>query len=340
VEIQENISLRPYNTFGIDVKAKYLTSVDRVEQLENLKEKFPDERILFLGEGSNVLFLNDFDGIVVRNEIKGIQVVQQTDEYEIWDIAGGEHWHDVVELSVKQNLSGIENLALIPGKAGTAPVQNIGAYGREIKDVLISCEAFDLTNGRYRVFSNEECQFGYRDSLFKRPENKNRYFIYRIRLRLIPNGTPETGYRALQQYFTENHIDKPSIKDVFDAVVHIRRSKLPDPAEIGNAGSFFKNPVVDAGKFKALISAYPSMAYYKISDDSYKIPAAWLIDNAGWKGYREGDAGVHHKQALVLVNYGRATGRDIYRLSQKIIDDIKEKYGLELEREVQIIGRY
>jgi len=337
VEIQENISLRSFNTFGIDVKAKYLTSVDRVKQLESLKEKFPGERILFLGEGSNVLFLNDFDGIVVRNEIKGIQMVQQTDEYEIWDIAGGEHWHDVVELSVKQNLSGIENLALIPGKAGTAPVQNIGAYGREIKDVLISCEAFDLTNGRYRVFSNEECQFGYRDSLFKRPENKNRYFIYRIRLRLIPNGAPETGYRALQQYFTENHIDKPTIKDVFDAVVDIRRSKLPDPAEIGNAGSFFKNPVVSLKQFEKLTSRHPDMPHYKISENHYKIPAGWLIEQAGWKGYREGDAGVHFKQALVLVNYGNASGEDIYELSEKIIRDINDKFGIRLEREVQVI---
>jgi len=339
VNIRENISLRPYHTFHTEVKARRFAEAGSTDELRRILDSYGDEPVLFLGEGSNVLFLNDFEGTVIRNEIKGLNEIRLNDREVLWEIGGGENWHETVRRAVERNLAGMENLALIPGKAGTAPVQNIGAYGREIKDILHSCDVLDLHTGKTRTFSNSDCAFGYRQSLFKQPENRGRYFIYRIRVRLTRNGEPVTTYRALQEYFRRHGIVRPDIKDVFNAVVSIRREKLPDPAETGNAGSFFKNPVVDEAFFRVYIERYPEAPYYALPDKRYKIPAGWLIDRAGWKGYREGDAGVHPKQALVLVNYGNASGRDIYRLSEKIRRDISDKYGIDLEREVTLVGR-
>ena len=338
MEIRENFNLKPYHTFHTDVRTRYWATATHPEEAAELKARFGHLRTLFLGEGSNVLFLQDFDGIIIRNEIKGIDVIKRTPSYEIWEIGGGENWHEVVRQSVNAGVSGIENLALIPGKAGTAPVQNIGAYGREIKDVLIDCDVLDTETGKFLTLSASECRFGYRHSLFKEPSVKGRYFIYKIRLKLIPGGRPETEYASLQAYLKQKGITRPGIRDVFNAVTAIRRQKLPDPQEIGNAGSFFKNPVVGSETFEALYRKHPDVVYYPTGKGRYKIPAAWLIDRAGWKGYREGDAGVHPRQAVVLVNYGRASGQDIYRLSEKIIEDIRNKFDIILEREVQIIS--
>ncbi len=334
--ILKNFSLKKFNTFGIEIYASYFTEVHQPQDLEKLAvEKF--QRILFLGEGSNILFLNNFEGLVIHNEIKGFNIIEETQNHVMIEIGGGENWHSIVQKTVEKGWSGIENLALIPGKVGTAPVQNIGAYGREIQDVLVSCDIYDLKEKKYLKFTNRECGFGYRNSVFKKPENRNRLFIHRITLKLNKNTQPETGYQSLQKYLKEKQISSPTPLDIFNAVVEIRKSKLPDPSIIGNAGSFFKNPIISRQKFIQLQKKYPEIPFYPISDREVKIPAAWLIEKAGWKGYREGDAGVHEKQALVMVNYGDASGKDIFDLSEKILSDVKEKFGIALTREVNIV---
>jgi len=337
VNIHIDVSLRPYHTFHTPARTRYFTVIRSADDLLRIYDALPDEPKLILGEGSNVLFLDDFPGIVIRNEMKGLQVHPEKDNKALWEIRAGENWHEIVQKSVEAGHAGIENLALIPGKAGTAPVQNIGAYGREIKDVLHSCDVLDLETGRMISLRNEDCGFGYRHSIFKTPAYKGRYFIHTVRLELTPGGKPETGYGALQAYLENKGITDPTIKDVFDAVVQIRRSKLPDPNEVGNAGSFFKNPILSRTTFEKFRAEHPEAPFYPTGNDRYKIPAAWLIDRAGWKGYREKDAGVHPKQPLVLVNYGNATGREIYDLSEKIRLDIREKFQIDLEREVNII---
>jgi len=337
MEIQTNASLRPYNTFGLDIRADKLTVLTEPAQIVALYRQFPAMRKLILGEGSNVLFLQDFDGLVMLNRIEGpIDILRQTAKTVEISVPGGLHWHDVVSYAVNNNWQGIETLALIPGKAGTAPFQNIGAYGSEIADVLVRCHVIDLETYEELVLPKEACRFGYRQSLFK--QNPGRYFIHRIDLRLRPDAAPEIRYRALAQELQRRGITAPSIRDVFDAVIHIRQSKLPDPAQVGNAGSFFKNPVIDRRHYETLQEKYPDMPGYMVDESRVKVPAGWLIDRAGWKGFREGDAGVHPRQALVLVNYGNATGFQIYKLAQRIMADIYDRYGIELEPEVRIIA--
>ncbi len=335
----KNASLKKYNTFGIDAKADWLTEIDSVEQVLTIIDDLPDMPKLILGEGSNVLFLNDFKGIVLHNNIKGKKIIEETEDYIIVDVNGGEIWHDFVMWAVENNYGGIENLALIPGKVGTAPMQNIGAYGVEVKDVIESVYTVDITTCEPKTFSKIACDFGYRHSVFKLPENKGQYFIHKVRFKLYKKDYQiNTSYGAIQSVLERKNIKNPALKDVAEAVIEIRRSKLPDPKVTGNAGSFFKNPFVKLSKLKKLQETYPEIPFYKTENrDLVKIPAGWLIDQAGWKGKRFGDAGVHHKQALVLVNYGKATGMDIKNLADKIIADIQDKYDIILQPEVNFI---
>jgi len=336
--IEKNVSLKSYNTFGIDVRADWLAVIESEEQLLTILDDLPGMPKLILGGGSNVLFLNDFRGLILLNRIKGKKIIRETDKDIIVRVKAGENWHELVMWAVENNYGGIENLALIPGNAGTAPVQNIGAYGREIKDVLEQVTAIDMKTGKRTVFSNRDCAFGYRHSIFKEPENKGRYYITEIDLRLTKPPHPlYTEYGSLRKKLQEKNITSPTIKSIAEAVIEIRRSKLPDPAKIGNAGSFFKNPVISENKFRHLISRYHGMPHYRLNENRVKIPAGWLIEKAGLKGYREGDAGVHEKQALVLVNYGNATGQQIFDLSEKIIRIVREKFDILLQREVNIV---
>ena len=337
MNIKQNASLRSHNTFGLDVRAGWLTEIHEPEQILDLYQTFPDKRKLILGEGSNVLFLQDFDGLVILNRLGGqIEVLSETPGTVEIAVPGGLHWHDVVTYAVERGWQGIETLALIPGKAGTAPFQNIGAYGTEIAGVITRCHVIDLQEMKPLVLEKEDCGFGYRQSIFK--QNEGRYFIHRMDLRLHPGAAPAVRYGALAGELERQGIHEPAVKDVYEAVIRIRRSKLPDPAEVGNAGSFFKNPVISRTPYEQLLERYPDLPSYPAGEGLVKVPAGWLIDRAGWKGFREGDAGVHPKQALVLVNYGHATGFQIYKLAQRIMADIWDRYGIELEPEVRIIS--
>lgn len=334
-----NFSLRPFNTFGLRASAaawlKVETPEDYVRFLENGASGFPVRMVL--GGGSNVLFAGDYPGLMLKAAIAGTRVLEE-DEDQVWVEAGaGVTWHDWVMECVSKGWGGIENLSLIPGQAGAAPIQNIGAYGVELRDVFVHLDAMHLDSGEIRRFHHADCAFGYRDSVFKGPE-KGKWMILRVVLKLSKKPQLHTAYGAIEAELAGIPADKRSIRDVSEAVIRIRRSKLPDPAEIGNSGSFFKNPVIPTGQYEALLSKWPDLPGYPAVEGFTKVPAGWLIDRAGWKGRRFGDAGVHAQQALVLVNYGEATGREIYDLSCRILEDIQEKYGIHLEREVNIIG--
>jgi len=340
--IKKNISLKPYNTFGIDVKAEEFVSFEDSKSLKHLLKFESIKKLpkLIIGGGSNVLLTKDFKGIVLKNEIKGIEITKQEKDYVLVKAGAGEVWHNLVLFAIENNFGGIENLSLIPGSVGAAPMQNIGAYGVEVKDVFFELEAVNVDSLEEVRFTKKRCQFGYRESIFKR-QFKNQYIITSVTLKLSKNPKINTSYGAIQQELEANQITNPTIKDVSDAVIKIRQSKLPDPKEIGNSGSFFKNPIITSSQFKELQVKFPKIAHYPISDNEIKLAAGWLIDNAGWKGKTfEGDKGkygVHKNQALVLVNYGGASGKEIYDLSTQIIEDIKEKYGVNLECEVNII---
>lgn len=336
-QLQENISLRPFHTFGLDVTARYLLNIDSESDLVEFlaDNRFNQTPLLILGGGSNVLFRQNFEGVLIKNEIKGIEVVQESDEEVLVRIGAGENWHQFVLYALDQGWYGIENLSLIPGTIGAAPIQNIGAYGVEIKETFDHLEAIHLETFQPARFSNEDCQFGYRDSVFKR-EAKGKYFITRVTLRLSRIPRPNLSYGALQKEVEE--IPSPTPRDVSEAVIRVRQSKLPDPAVIGNAGSFFKNPEISRKLFDNIQLAYPNVPSYPISDTVVKVPAGWLIETTGWKGIRRGDYGVHARQALVLVNYGDATGSEIYDLSSEILASVQETFGIMLEREVQVVG--
>jgi UDP-N-acetylmuramate dehydrogenase len=331
-----HFSLYPFNTFGMDVHATYFDILSKEEELLHLKEQEAFKNgILILGGGSNILFTRDVPQWVLRNEIRGIEKIKEDEEY-VWLRAGaGEVWHGFVLHCVNHGFGGVENLSLIPGTVGATPIQNIGAYGVEIKDVMDSVRFFNLEEETFETFSNEQCEFGYRDSIFKR-SLKGKIIITSVVFRLRKKPVFNVSYGNIQQELDIMSVHELSIKSISDAVIRIRSAKLPDPKEIGNAGSFFKNPEVPEKIYNDLKEKYPSIPGFKVSDDLIKIPAGWLIEQCGWKGFRENDYGVHRNQALVLVNYGKAKGKDIALLSEKIMASVQDRYGIKLEREVQI----
>jgi len=350
MQIQPNISLKKYNTFGIDVMAKYFASFNSTDALGQLLQ-YDDTRaatqkkqteILVLGGGSNILFTKNFEGIVLKNEIKGIEITKEDDDYVYIRAGAGEQWHQFVLHCINNNLAGVENLSLIPGNVGASPMQNIGAYGVEIKDVFHSLEAFHLKEKTMVTFSLQDCAFGYRESIFKK-KFKNQFVIASVTYRLNKKPVFNTSYGAIEQELEKMAVKDMTIKAISDAVINIRSSKLPDPAVIGNAGSFFKNTEIEHSVFKTLQSAFPAIVGYHLPNGNVKLAAGWLIEQCGpekgisWKGYRKGDAGCHAKQALVLVNYGHAEGNEIYDLSESIIVSVQQKFGVTLEREVNII---
>lgn len=337
--IKENVSLKPYNTFGVEAIAKYFavaSNQDEVREILNWTKE-NNQKILLLSGGSNMLIVNDWDGLALKIEMHGIEIVESNEDEAIVKVNSAEVWNDFVQWCIERDLGGLENLSLIPGRAGTAPIQNIGAYGVEIKDTMTELTALEIATGQLRTFTNEQCKFGYRDSVFKN-ELKGQYLILDVSFKLTKkNHKLHTEYGAIRNELAQMGIENPTIKDVAQVVIKIRQSKLPDPKKIGNSGSFFKNPIIDQKLFNELKLKFPEIVGYPSGDDKVKVAAGWLIENAGWKGKRFGDAGVHKDQALVLVNHGNATGKEIYDLSEKIIQDIFEKYNIHLEREVNVI---
>ncbi|MFT7612967.1 MAG: UDP-N-acetylmuramate dehydrogenase [Parvicellaceae bacterium] len=336
--IEKNKSLKAFNTFGIDAKAKLFAcfqTIDDLSQLLSNDEILKEERLI-LGGGSNILLTKDFDGVVLKNELFGIELIDEDEDHYFVRAGAGENWHQFVLHCIKNGWAGIENLSLIPGCVGASPMQNIGAYGVEIKDRFQYLEAMNIGTLEVEAFELEDCEFGYRESIFKR-DLKGAYIITSVVYRLNKNQSVNTSYGVIDQQLQLMGIDSPTIKNVSDAVIAIRSSKLPDPAEIGNSGSFFKNPVISNVDFAVILKNHPDIAHYPSGSDHTKVAAGWLIDQAGWKGYTDGEFGVHKNQALVLVNYGSATGSQIFDLSTEILTSIKTKYGIELEREVNII---
>lgn len=336
-KFKENYCLKDRNTFGVDAKAKYFTTFDSIIELNNILDSkiYNTNKTFMLGGGSNILFTQDFDGLIMHNKIKGIQILEDNQESVIIEVGGGVDWHEFVQWSVSQELSGVENLALIPGTVGASPVQNIGAYGMEVKDSITKVHTFDTQNRKTRIYKNEECKFAYRSSIFK-VKLKNRIIITKVEFRLLKTPLNKTTYGAIEEELNSLNLH-PSPKHIADAVINIRNRKLPNPATLGNSGSFFKNPIISTIKFKELEQEFPQIVGYKVSDNETKIAAGWLIENAGLKGYRDNDAGIHKNQALVLVNYGNASGREIVNLAKKIQETILNKYGIKIDIEVNIL---
>jgi UDP-N-acetylmuramate dehydrogenase len=335
--ILHNYSLKNHNTFGIAVKVKYFSSFDSVFELKeilktNLHKK---EKFFILGSGSNILLTQDFNGFILHNKIEGISILEDNENDILVEVGGGVVWHDFVMWSVSQELSGIENLALIPGTVGASPVQNIGAYGMEVKDSITKVHALEIKSKEVKIFSNQDCEFSYRNSNFKKEEEK-KFIITKVEFKLSKEPLNKTTYGAIEDELKTLRLEA-NPKNIAEAVIKIRRRKLPDPKILGNSGSFFKNPVIETTEFKALKKEFPDMIGYTISNSQTKIAAGWLIDNAGLKGYRKADAGVHKNQALVLVNYGNASGIEIINLAKKIQQRIKVKYGIKIEPEVIIL---
>jgi UDP-N-acetylmuramate dehydrogenase len=340
MNVVQHVSLQPYNTFGIAVQARDFVAFQSADQLAHLFQSVPHlnrDKKLILGGGSNILLTKDFDGYVLKNEIEGIELVKQDDEY-VWIKAGaGVPWHRLVMYAVEHGWGGIENMSLIPGSSGAAPMQNIGAYGVELKDVFASLEAYHIQDAAIVEFSHHDCGFGYRESVFKR-KYKDQFVIISVTLRLKKNPVYHIGYGAIRQELEKMDVKDLSVKAISDAVIRIRSSKLPDPKNVGNAGSFFKNPSVAASQYQMLKKDFPDMVAFENSDGTYKLAAGWLIEKCGWKGYRKGDAGCYPLQALVLVNYGKATGAEILQLSEDIQASVLQKFEVKLEREVNVIG--
>ncbi|WP_266205801.1 UDP-N-acetylmuramate dehydrogenase [Pontibacter kalidii] len=338
MRLQTDFPLKPYNTFGIDVKARLFARFETVEELQELLQmpELKQEQKLILGGGSNLLFTRDFDGVVLQNGIKGIRKIGEDEEQVFLKAGGGEVWHEFVLHTLNMNLGGVENLSLIPGTVGAAPLQNIGAYGVELKDVFQELEAVNVETGEVRIFDNGACRFGYRESIFKN-ELKGQYIVTHVVFKLHKKHRPNTSYGAIISTLEEMQVQEPSIHHVSAAVCHIRQSKLPDPKQIGNAGSFFKNPEIPLSQYEELQKHYPAIPSYPVSETTVKVPAGWLIEQCGWKGKVIGNYGVHKNQALVLVNYGGAKGEDIRKLAFEVIDSVKEKFGIQLSPEVNIM---
>ncbi len=335
MNIQQNVSLKKYNTFGIDVKAIQFVSIDNEKDLIPLLNKNTLPLFIISG-GSNMLLTKDVEALVMHINTKGV-TIDRFDQYALVTAKAGENWHDFVQFCINENLGGLENLSLIPGCVGSAPIQNIGAYGVELKDCFVSCKAIHRTTLKEKIFTKVDCQFGYRNSIFKN-EAKDQYVITEVTFKLSVNKhSLNTSYGAIEAQLAVTNCNKPSIKDVAQAVIEIRKSKLPNPNKIGNSGSFFKNPIVSKDKYLDLLEKFSEIPHYPISDHEVKVPAGWLIDRAGFKGYSYKNAGVHDKQALVLVNRtGKASGSEIWELANLIQDKIKSLYGIVLEPEVNI----
>jgi UDP-N-acetylmuramate dehydrogenase len=338
MEILENASLKAFNTFGIAAKAAKMV---RFSSAADLREIFSNEELsamprLVLGGGSNLLLTSDFEGLVLKNEVPGMELIREDNEHFYVKSGAGVNWHELVVECINNGWAGLENLSLIPGNVGASPMQNIGAYGVEVKDCFHELEAFNLETLETETFDAEACQFGYRESVFKR-QLKNKFIIVSVTFRLLKKPQLNTSYGAIKGELNSLGIHEPTIADVSQAVINIRSSKLPDPKVIGNAGSFFKNPLVTEEVYRRLVDENPSMPFYPAPEGKYKLAAGWLIEKSGWKGFRRENYGVHAKQALVLVNHGGATGSQIYDLSTEILADVKKKFGVELEREVNIV---
>ncbi len=336
MQILENQSLQSFNTFGIDAKAQYFVTIHSESELrEALQSNI--HPIFILGGGSNILLTQDFDGLVIKNNILGKEIVEKTDNQVIVKIGAGENWHETVLWTLSQDFGGLENLSLIPGTVGASPMQNIGAYGVEIKDVFYQLEAMERATGNIHLFDKSACQFGYRESIFKKIL-KNQFIITRVYYKLTTqNHIINTSYGAIQEVLLAKNITNPTIHDVSDAVITIRSSKLPDPVKIGNAGSFFKNPEILQTKYHVLKEQFPNMPAFPGENERIKVPAGWLIEQCGWKGTRRGDAGCYNKQALVLVNYGNAKGEEIWQLAMDIADSVEAKFGIRLSPEVNVL---
>lgn len=337
MHIQHNISLKSYNTFGIEAKAKYFVSVNSVSELEEILKSKDYPNSFILGGGSNMLLTKDIDSLVIHIDIKGIEIISENNGNVFVKANAGENWHEFVLWCLKNDFGGIENLSLIPGNVGSAPIQNIGAYGVELKDVFVSCEALEVKSQQLKTFSNTDCKFGYRESIFKQ-DVKGQHIITSVTFQLsTKNHKLNTEYGTILEQLKDMGIIHPTIQDISKAVIAIRQSKLPDPKEIGNSGSFFKNPIISDQHLKKLKTIFPDIPSYVVSSNEVKVPAGWLIEKAGFKGKSFGNYGVHHKQALVLVNYGSARGIDILKLARLIQKTIHRIFDIEIETEVNII---
>ncbi|AYN05103.1 MULTISPECIES: UDP-N-acetylmuramate dehydrogenase [unclassified Flavobacterium] len=337
MEILSQFSLKNHNTFGIEAKAKQFIAVHSIDELKKVLEENKNQPKFILGGGSNMLLTKDIDALVIHIDLKGKKIVDENDDFVWVESQAGETWHNFVLWTIEQDFGGLENMSLIPGNVGTTPVQNIGAYGTEIKDTFVSCQAMNIETQEIRTFTHAECNFGYRESIFKH-EVKDQYIITSVTYKLTKrNHKINTSYGDITAELAKNNITNPSLKDVSNAVIAIRQSKLPDPKELGNSGSFFKNPILLKSDFEKIHQKFPEMKYYDISETEVKVPAGWLIEQAGFKGKRFGDAGIHKNQALVLVNYGNATGQEILAISKDIQKTVFEKFGIHIEAEVNVI---
>ncbi|MBK8343175.1 MAG: UDP-N-acetylmuramate dehydrogenase [Bacteroidetes bacterium] len=338
MEVSNNINLSSYNTFGISANAKEFITINSINEIAlSIDAKIFSQKHLIIGGGSNILLGGDYDGIVIKNNLKGKQVINEDDEFVWVKAAGGEIWHELVMFCVNLNLGGIENLSLIPGTVGAAPIQNIGAYGVELTDVFETLEAIDIVTGELKIFSKAECAFGYRTSVFK-TNLKGKYFITAVTFKLSKHPIIKMQYGAIKDVLAAQQIDAPTIKDISNAVIAIRSSKLPDPKILGNAGSFFKNPEISNTHYNDLKLVYPEMPGFTTQNNLTKVPAGWLIEQCGWKGKRVGNTGAHKDQALVLVNYGNATGQEIIALAETIQQSVMDKFGIAIVPEVNLVN--
>lgn len=335
--IQHNISLKKYNTFGIEAKAQQFVAVHTVAELKTVLQENANQKKFILGGGSNMLLTQDIQALVIHVDLKGRRIVKEDEDFVWVESMAGENWHEFVLWTIDQNFGGLENMSLIPGNVGTTPVQNIGAYGTEIKDTFVSCEAVNIASQENKTFTKEDCKFGYRESVFKQ-EAKDQFVITSVVFKLTKhNHKINTSYGDITKELEKQNVVTPTLKDVSNAVIAIRQSKLPDPKELGNSGSFFKNPVISKAAYEKAHALHPDMPHYVVSETEVKVPAGWLIERAGFKGKRFGDAGIHKNQALVLVNYGNATGQEILAVSKDIQATILKEFGIAIEAEVNVI---
>jgi len=337
MQIQNNFSLKKYNTFGIEAKAKEFVAVHTVDELKSILVENKTKTKFILGGGSNMLLTQDIEALVIHVDLKGKKIISEDADFVSVESQAGENWHEFVLWTIDQNLGGLENMSLIPGNVGTTPVQNIGAYGTEIKDTFVSCTAMEIATQEMKTFTKEDCHFGYRESVFKH-EVKDQYIITSVVFKLTKrNHKINTSYGDITKELEKQQVITPTLKDVSNAVIAIRQSKLPDPKELGNSGSFFKNPIISKELYEKAHALHPEMPHYVISETQVKVPAGWLIERAGFKGKRFGDAGIHKNQALVLVNYGNATGQEILNVSKDIQATVLKEFGIAIEAEVNVI---